>query len=288
MAESLLNLKNRITTVESIKKITNAMKLIASSRYTRLKSLYDANIEYTNEMKDAMEVSLKYVNYGDKKLPTCLIKNSGDKKLFILVSPTLGLCGSYFYNIQKLAQKEIKPGDDVIFIGEKGYKSFKNQVNKHYDDFVDLLDNFTFSRVNAMRHFIEHAYLRENYSSVNIIYTQYLNSMSTKAICEEILPLKYNENPDLTGEIEPTVDREMYKICDLIVPHYLDALLYHLLLESSVSEQTCRKNSMENATTSAEKLIYNLKLEYNNIRQQNITNEITEIISGSGDSLNFI
>ena len=288
MAESLLALKNRIQTVQSIKKITKAMKLIASSRYTKLKSLYDGNLAYTNALKDAMKLCLTYVNYDSYKLPTCMQSYPGNKKLYIFITPTLGLCGSYYYNLEKLASKIITKDDDVVFIGERGYKHFKNLVHHAYSDYINLLDNLTFDYVNSFRHYLDAIYKKEKYNSISVIYTKFLSSMSTQTVCENLFPLKAEKLDNNEKTVEPIFEGNPQGVADLIVPHYLDALLYHLMLESSISEQTCRKNSMENATSSANKLIYDLKLLYNHVRQEKITNEITEIISGSGDSLNFI
>ena len=109
MAQSLLEVKNRIRTVESIRKITNAMKLIANSRYNQLKSLYDGNLAYMNAIKDAMELCLLYVDYSKATLPTCLVQNPGKRKLYIFVTSTLGLCGSYYNNLAHLANEVITP-----------------------------------------------------------------------------------------------------------------------------------------------------------------------------------
>lgn len=292
MADSLLNVKKRITTVMSIKKITNAMKLIASSRYNKMKSQFEANDPYYESMKKAMLISLKYVNFDDMKhIPTCLLENNSNKSLYIVVSSTLGLSGSYFYNLTKLIDQKIDKNSDVIFIGQKAYKKYKNDVNHAYTDYINLLDELTFGNVKYFRHYLDNLYKTNNYKDVYIIYTAYINSFETSCKIEKVLPL--NKEPlqsNNIDNIEPLFDPHPSTVLDLIAPHYLDALLYRYFLESALSEQTCRKNSMENASTSANKLIENLKLLYNKVRQQNITNEITEIVSGSNthDPIDFI
>lgn len=282
MATSLLAVRKRINTVTSIRKITKAMKLIASSRYSKLKEIYDSNTSYISSLRLAMEICLENVDYNNKKLPTCLIKNEGNKKLYIFISPTLGLCGSYYYSLDKLAKTILTKDDDCIFIGEKGYKHYKNKVNLANDEFINLLDNLTLDNVNLFRHYIDNLYLTNNYSSVNVIYTEYISALETKAKCIQLLPLIDIDDPSVTHK-EPVFEGDSYDVASLIIPHYLDALIYRILLESLISEQTCRKNSMDNATSSADKLIYNLKLEYNKIRQQKITQEITEIVSSSNE-----
>lgn len=289
MAKSLLEVKTRIQTVESIRKITNAMKLIANSRFNQLKAIYDGNSAYMEAIRNCMELCLLYVDYSKQKRPTCLVENPGKKKLYIFVTSTLGLCGSYYNNLNKVASKVLTKNDDVIFIGEKGYRNYKNKVHRAYKRFIHLLDDFSYSKINLFRHQIDALYREENYSSINIIYTTFVNSMSTKVVCKKILPFdeKTLVNRQNT-KIEPYFEGKSIKVADLIVPHYLDALLYHIFLESALSEQTNRKNSMENATTSADKLLYELKLEYNKVRQQKITNEINEIVSGTNDAIDFI
>lgn len=284
MATSLLAVRKRINTVTSIRKITKAMKLIASSRYSKLKEIYDSNTSYISSLRLAMEICLENVDYNNKKLPTCLIKNEGNKKLYIFISPTLGLCGSYYYSLDKLAKTILTKDDDCIFIGEKGYKHYKNKVNLANDEFINLLDNLTLDNVNLFRHYIDNLYLTNNYSSVNVIYTEYISALETKAKCIQLLPLIDIDDPSVTHK-EPVFEGDSYDVASLIIPHYLDALIYRILLESLISEQTCRKNSMDNATSSADKLIYNLKLEYNKIRQTKITQEITEIVSGNNESI---
>lgn len=288
MAESPLIIKNRIQAVESIRKITKVMKLIASSKYTKLKTLYDGNLEYVTQLKKAMRICLKYNHYSTSKLPTCLTQNPGNKKLFIFVTSTLGLCGGYYYNLEKIAKEKISSNDDVVFIGERGYRNLKNKVNKSYLDYLHILDSLSFESANAFRHYLDKLYRDEVYSEIDIIYTKFIDAMETKAVCEKLLPLSYEVSSEDTKE--PLFEGTSEEVADLIVPHYLDALIYRYLLESLLCEQTNRKNSMENATTSANKLLYNLTLEYNKVRQQRITEEMTEVTNGSGNgsSLNFI
>ncbi len=284
MAHSLLAVRKRINTVQSIRKITKAMKLIASSRYNKLKEIYDSNTSYISALRYAMQLCLQRVDYDETNLPTCLTKNDGNKKLYIFITPTLGLCGPYYYNLDKIAKKYLTKDDDCIFIGEKGYKHYANKVNKAIHDYVQINENLTLENVNSFRHDIDKMYRDNKYEGIYIIYTKYISSMSVEAKIEQLLPLQ-EAKVDFTKPLKlPFFDKQSAKTADLIVPHYLDALIYRYFLESALSEQTSRKNSMENATASADKLIYNLKLEYNKIRQQKITQEITEIVSGSNES----
>ena len=122
-------------------------------------------------------------------------------------------------------------------------------------------------------------YKKNNYNEVIVIYSQFINSFSINPIKEHLFPLINNSQNDYIKE--PIFEGDPKDIVDLIVPHYLDSYLYHILIESALSEQTSRKNSMENATESAQDLIHDLGIKYNRRRQGKITQEITEIISGN-------
>lgn len=281
MNDNLLAIKLRINAVKSIKKITNAMKLISSSRYSKIKNLFDSNLEYLNSMSLAMKLCLKYASFDENNLPTCLKKNSSNKNLYIIVSSNLGLCGSYIHEIEKtlISQIENKTDIDAIFIGERSYKHLKDRFNKSYSEYIELLDNLSFDNVNKFRHELDAIYRKENYANIFIVYTKYINSMTTKCVVEKLLPLEINLDDKI--ETQPNFEISPANEADLIVPHYLDAIIYNDLLQASLSEQTNRKNSMENSTTSANKLLYELNLNYNKARQAKITQEITEVISSS-------
>lgn len=282
MADNLLHVKGRLNTVSSIRKITKAMKLIATSRYSRLRNLYDANWEYLNELKTCLSICLDSVEYSDFNKPTCLQENNGDKTLIIFITSTLGLSGSYYYNLQKLAEETLDKTCDCIFIGQKGYAQFSSKVDVSYTDFIDLSDSLSFKRVNKLRHYMDKLYRDNNYKCIKILYTKFNNTLSTSAECEQVLPLVLPPKEEGAGSsFNISFEGSAYQVADLIVPHYLDALLYRYFVESGISEQTSRRNSMENATTSADQLIDALNITYNKVRQSKITQEITEIVSGS-------
>lgn len=313
MNDTLLTVKKRIKTVTSIRKITKAMKLIAQSRFNKLKTIYDANTSYIISMSRAVNILLKSIDISNNDLylvnpnllPTCLNKYSNsNRKLYIYVSSTLGLSGSYYYNLDKEAKKLLTKDVDCIFIGEKGFKHYKDKVNKYYDDFLYLLSDLDYDTVNYFRHYLDKIYRENEYSSIEVIYTHFVNSMSFEVKVTTLLPLDLKETEDRIINIkginkdlvvkeedieklykEPIFEGDVKREVDLIVPHYLDALLFRIMLSSSLSEETSRKNSMENATSSADKLIHDLNLKRNKLRQTKITNEITEIVSSNNEDI---
>lgn len=283
MAETLLEIKHRLNTIKSIEKLTKAMKLVASVKFQKWKHYFDDDHDYEKAMHDVMVRVLKEVTPAQMKTMPSLNHYSDSKDIYIIVSSSLGLCGSYNYNLFKLADKLIKKEDELILIGQKAYLHYKNFPNKRYDDFINLMEQYNFDNVKKLRHFFFKLYRTKNYHSVTLIYTVYKNNFTFIPMTRQLLPF------DLRGlhldedkpAYPPLFDPNVKEVMHLILPHYIDSSLYNKLIMSVVSEQASRRNAMENATDSAEKITDELKLAYNRLRQANITQEITEIVSGA-------
>ncbi len=283
MAESLIEIRRRISTIQSTAKITKAMKLVASVKYTKWKRFYDDSIPYNKAMHDVVVRTLQSIPESRYMDQSCLKKHESDRNLYIVVTSTMGLCGSYNYNIYRAFDEMIKPEDDILVIGQKGYVHYKDFENKVIDGYVNLLDSFSFDNVKKFRHYIVRQYREQQYKSVTLVYTRYKNSLTFEPTILPILPfdLSHYHLDENVPPYEPEIDPSPEDVLDLILPHYLDASLYNKLLESEISELSSRRNAMESATDSANKLIDELQLTYNKRRQEAITQEITEIVAGS-------
>ncbi len=283
MAESLIEIRRRISTIQSTGKITNAMKLVASVKLRKWRNFYDDSSSYNRQMHDVMVRTLQSIPESKYMEQSCLKHHESEKTLYIVVTSTLGLCGSYNYNIYRLFDPLIKPEDDIIVLGQKGYVHYKDFGNKVIDSYVSLLDNFTFENVKKFRHYIVRQYREKEYKSVTLVYTVYKNSLTFIPTVRQLLPFDLSEYhldenvPPYAPEFDPSPE----DVLDLILPHYLDASLYNKLITAEVSELSSRRNAMETATDSANKLIDELQITYNKRRQEAITQEITEIIAGS-------
>lgn len=284
MPESLVNTKRRITTIRSTEKITKAMKLVASVKYQRWKKYFEENKAYITGMNQTMLRTLAGVDFYEAGKPNILTSYNKDKTLYIVVTSTLGLCGAYNYNLFKALDPVLKKQDELFFIGTKGLSHYNNKDYKKHTDYVDLLDNFTYSAVRRMRHQIVRLYKSQNYSKVVLVYTKYVNSLTFTPVLHQLLPL----DPKLEGVDEvkkslnpPIFEPDVQSVLEQILPHYIDASLYHKLIESELSELASRRNAMETATDAADKIQAQLQLEYNKARQNAITQEITEVVAGA-------
>ncbi len=282
MPESLVNTKRRINTIRSTMKITKAMKLVASVKYQRWKRMYDENAAYTTEMHNVLERTLASIDFSDTSKPDLLSGFPQSKKnLYIIVTSSLGLCGAYNYNLFKEIDPQLKEGDELFLLGQKGLVHYQNKSYKLYTDYLNLQEKFTYSSVRRMRHEIIRLYRKEEYAKVVLVYTEYKNSITFTPTLKTILPLSYEEK-DLPNESDkPLFEPNGIDVLLTLIPHSIDASLYHKLMESQLSELASRRNAMETATDSANKIQAQLQLDYNKARQTAITQEITEIVAGA-------
>lgn len=284
MSESLVNTKRRIATIRSTKKITKAMKLVASVKYQRYKKIYEDNKAYSTHMKDAMLRTLSSIDFDSFELPAILKSPAKGKSLFIVVSSTLGLCGAYNYNLFKTLDPQIKEGDELLLIGQKALGHYSQSPYKKYTDYVDLLDKLSYSAVRRMRHFVLRLYKTGDYSKIILVYTQYKNSLTFLPTLHPLVPIIPEEEglKEKTQDLNPPLfEPNIGEVLNQILPHYIDSSLYQKLIESEISELASRRNAMETATDSAEKIQSQLQLEYNKARQNAITQEITEVVAGA-------
>lgn len=276
---SLQKTQSRISSVETTKKITKAMELVSSSKLRRAKIFHESIQQYTQAICETFEST--YNRISPNELPFKF--NQGDKKLYILLTSDLGLCGAYNANVAKLLKSLIKPEDKVIIVGSKGHIFLKNflQESQVIRVYSKLGYDINFEIIARLKARILKSITKFNISSVNVIYTRHINSVSLEATNKQIFPLITSQttmSPTLkNAEFEPSET----VILQNILPLYLGAILLDLASESKVSEMSSRMNAMKNASNNADEITSYLKLVYNKTRQSNITQEINEIVAGS-------
>lgn len=282
MGQSLNNIKRRINTVNSTRKITSAMKLVSNVKTRRFMRELENHKEYVTETKTILNDSLYYLSDEELKSINPLLTTypNASKRLVIIVTSSLGLCGGYNNDVYKFYSNFYKEGDEVITIGEKGlieYKKKKKLVI--YDKYSHLLDKLELSDLKLFINYIDDLYLTGEYRSVEVIYHRYINSLISKVESYQILPLAFKEENNYG--ISPVFLPDKKEVINTLIPQYINVTIYEKFISSLVSEYSSRRNAMDNADKNAKDLVDKLKLEYNKERQQSITQEITEVVSGS-------
>ena len=284
MSANLTKTKRRISSINSTKKITNAMELVATVKLKRYKDTMFENSNYVNEIVNLIH-KLSYYKSSDK-LSLFELPNNATKDLYIVINSNLGLCASYNNDIYKYVEKNIdKNTAEVLPIGLKGDQYYKKQGYVIDESFYDLNEKIDYLKVIKLSRYIESLFLKGKYRNIYLIFTRYINSIKFVPDMIKIYPLESDNEVKREDRLEypPIFDPDVNTLFDELIPIYTSSLLYQKIVESQVSEQASRRTAMENATDNANELIDKLTLKYNKARQAAITQEITEVVSSSLD-----
>ena len=276
MAQNVVKIKSRIKSVSGAYKVTSAMKLVSTVKLKQWRNKMLANKEYNNELSEVVDLLL--MSLKDHNSPY-LYKNESDKKLFIIISSTLGLCGSYNNNIFRVSDAKITEKDEAIILGEKGIAHYEDGDFVQIEGFSESYSIENKTLIEKMTDYILKEYESGSYSEIHIIYSEYKNSLVFLAKDYQLLPLNF-EKKELDG-YPPIIEPNGKELVKTLIPFYIKTALFSKLLESEVCEQGARSNAMENATNNAKDLLDDLKIEFNKARQAAITQEITEIVAAA-------
>lgn len=282
MSLSLAKTKRRIASVTSTKKISKAMELIATVKLKKYKFSLENNTSYADMIFDIVRNLIKYDN--KHLINNVFPKNDKDKpSLYVVITSNLGLCSAYNSNIYKKVDETIDiRNDELIVFGQRGMSHFKNGGyllnNSPFDANSNLNESFSIKLCN----YLLKQYLENKYSTINLIYTHYVNSIRFIPMVFQILPLSFDENieDDYKG-YPPLIEPDIITVFKEIFPLYLSSVTYKKMLESQVSEQASRRTAMDVANDNADDLLNQLTREYNTSRQNAITREITEVVSAA-------
>ncbi|MDD7281350.1 ATP synthase F1 subunit gamma [Floccifex sp.] len=278
MAQNRQAIQARIRSVDSTKKITKAMQLVASSKLNRQKQLMEDNRVYASALQELLTLVLQSI--GDNSV--YLNENEGKPACVFVITSDMGLCGGYNANVLKMIQQEVKPEDHIIMIGSRGAAWAKSQKLLLEECFVDLNEDEDYLVLSTQMQKALNQFLNKEISSIKILYTYYKNTLSFIPTLETILPVsKREEKVEAKSHAQMIFEPSKEEMMANVIPMILKSTLYSRYLESKTSEQASRRMAMENATDNAQQLRDDLEFAFNQARQAAITQEITEIVGGS-------
>lgn len=278
MAQSLHKTKRRIASVNSTKKITKAMELVATVKLKKFKNVMLENESYADEILKIIHHLFAHVE--NEEIPY-LKENGCDKNLVIIINSNLGLCASYNNNVFNFVLNNVSKTDSIVFpIGFKGENFYQKEGYEIDDSFITINEQISYDEIRKLGEFITNEFVLKKYKSIKLVYTHYVNSLKFVPEMITLFPIK-KENEEANIGYEPIYDPDVKTLINELVPIYIVSTLYHKIIESQVSEQASRRTAMENANDNADEIIEKLTLEYNKARQAAITQEISEVVSGT-------
>ncbi|RLD46673.1 MAG: ATP synthase F1 subunit gamma [Bacteroidetes bacterium] len=279
---NLKEIRIRISSVESTKQITSAMKLVAASK---LKRATDA-ITTMRPYAEKLEEILQNLSSGSDNDGNIYGEQRGeDKVLIVPIASNRGLCGAFNTNVVKrslLLIKEEYKGADISFftVGRKVSEYFTNHGFNVISSHDEVWNNLNWEYVIPIAEELLTAYKEGEFDKIVLVYNQFKNAGTQIIMSEQFLPvLPVESDSDINSDYIMEPSKEV--IVNELIPKTLKTQFYKALLDSLASEHGARMTAMHMATDNATNLINDLKLTYNKARQAAITNEIIEIVSGS-------
>ena len=289
---SLKDLKNRINSVKSTRKITKAMQMVAAAKLKRAQEAASAGRPYAQRMSAVVAnlAGSMGEGAGGPKLLSGTGKN--DTHLVVVMTAERGLCGGFNSYVVKEARRVIRElvtaGKTVkiLTVGKKGREQLKRDYSQFFIGHVDLSDirgnDYTEAGIGLGAQ-ITKRFDDGEFDVATLVYSQFKNVLSQVPVAQQLIPAKAPEEAetiDLQGAIyqyEPNQE----EILETLLPRYINTQIISAMLESGAGEQASRMSAMDNATRNAGEMIDDLSLQYNRARQAQITKELIEIISGA-------
>jgi F-type H+-transporting ATPase subunit gamma len=314
---STKEIKRRIKSVKSTKKITKAMELVAASKMKRAISQTLSSRLYASYSWELLTSLAGHVEETTNKF---FIENSNEKSLIVLVTSNRGLCGGYNSQVIKKTIAMIKDqvgknvdpvvdfgdahserashldkihyGVDIITVGKKGDSAMRRTGQTVVASFTDMPDNnIALSDIIPLSTYLTNEFKEEKYGKVYIAYTDFVSALSQKPQIRKVLPVSKDELKETLEEnageklkegkgIPYLFEGDTEQLLGMLAEKLVRMQIYQMVLESSASEQSSRMVAMKNASDAAGEMIDDLTLVFNKARQSNITREISEISAG--------
>ncbi|MSO86187.1 MAG: F0F1 ATP synthase subunit gamma [Acidimicrobiia bacterium] len=282
-------LRRRIKSVQSTKKITKAMELIAASRILKAQQRVNAARPYSEQITEVIR-NLAAAGAGGGS-PLLQQRDEISTVAFVAVAGDRGLCGGYNTTVIRTVEREMARlkaegrQTRLITVGKKATGYFRFRGFEIDDAFVGFSDEPTYEDARLVADAVVRRFEAGEYDAVEMCYTQFISAGVQRVQLKRFMPLE-TDLLDAAPKTEgPTADYEFEpgpgEILDRLLPRYAEARLYAALLEGSASFFAAQQRAMKSATDNAEELITKLSRIMNRARQDAITTEIMEIVSGA-------
>src|SRR6266849_5868490 len=283
---STRDIRRRIRSVKNTAQITKAMQMVAASKMRKAQQSALSGRPYAAWMNEVLgEVAF---NAGDFMHPL-MEKRGGPKRGVIIISTDKGLCGALNSNLMREAAKFEKDTTTFITAGRKGSQFIARTKRQLAAEFT-YKDAPLFAEARAISKFARDLFTKGEVDQVDILFTKFISTLNQKPELIPFLPVSeikgvgtsvHEQEALAKGTTEFLFEPDAHGVLGALLPHYLNYRVYQVLLEAKASEQSARMVAMKNATDNAKQIIKDLTLEYNKLRQANITKELLEISSAA-------
>jgi F-type H+-transporting ATPase subunit gamma len=298
--------KNRISSVKNVQKITRAMEMVAAARLRRAEERIDNLRPYAQQLRKMTRQVAEAAGVEARNLPVLQEHEDANKVAVLLVTGDRGLAGSFNSQIIRagiLLQTELNAeGKDVEFsvVGRRGASTMRFRGEDLHGEYVGFTDRPAFADARRIADELIASYIDDELDRVDLIYNRYVSPLTQYVRRQTLLPVQeaevFGEGVEELQAKEEEVDEELAaahrkalwvyepdpeELLAELIPEYAQLSVYRALLESTASEHGSRMTAMRSAADNAKEVISDLTLEMNRVRQAEITQEILEVVSGA-------
>jgi F-type H+-transporting ATPase subunit gamma len=295
---TLQDIKERITSVANIKKVTNAMKLVASAKLTKAQERAQTVRPYAEELDGILGTLAALAGDADNQTPMTMSFFEDDPELetireslfgetkaerpaVVLITSDRGLCGAFNANLTRAAYRFINdhPGTKLITLGKKG-RTYFNSVNIQPNYYKEgISDKLAIEEVREITGRLMELYVSDEVDSIFLVYAKFRRGTLSDVTTQQFLPIPPVEGTE-GGDVfilEPSRDQ----VFETLIPLYAATTIFSALADSFASEHGARMAAMQQATENAEEKLNDLIILRNRLRQATITKELAEIVGGA-------
>jgi len=278
-------IRTKIKSVQSTRKITKAMEMVAASKMRKAQERMRAARPYGEKIRN-VAAHISHAN-PEYRHPFLIERDTVKKIGVILITTDKGLCGGMNTNVQRLALNKLKEWEaagesfEVCCIGNKGLGFMQRLGANVVSQVTQMGDRPHMEKlVGAIKVMLD-GYTQDRFDRVMLFYTKFINTMKQEPVMEQLLPLSGDKLGVPEGAWDYIYEPEAKAVLDQVLTRYIEAIIYQALSENMASEQSARMVAMKAASDNASNVIDELTLIYNKARQAAITKELSEIVAGA-------
>ncbi|MCK6599278.1 MAG: ATP synthase F1 subunit gamma [Bdellovibrionaceae bacterium] len=287
---SLKDIRARIESTKNTQQITKAMKLVSASKLRKAQH----NIVNMRPYALSLRRVISDITVTQKIThPLMERKDHVKKVLLVVLTSDRGLCGAFNTNINKYAENYYKENKnnfekvDFFFIGKRGLDHFAKRKIQPIESITKLDKDISYKLAAEVAEKLLKQYLSGEYDEIRLIYNEFKSAISQNVVCETLIPINVGLSSFAEGKNKNNFSKDLVfeptakEIIDQLLVKHFDLLVYRCMSESVAAEHGARMTAMENASNNAKDMIAKFSLTYNKLRQEKITTELTEIVSGA-------
>ena len=286
---TLRDIRHRITAVKNTAKITSAMRMVAAAKLRRAQDNILAARPYTDKLAAVLG---NLAGSSEEGYYHPLLRKPEQIRhiAVIVISSDRGLCGSFNANLLRTAAAYIDtaiPAEypnakvSVVSVGRRSVQYFSKRNDTVIGEYPDIFGQLHFSTAAEISAIVAQGFINETFDKVIVFNNEFKSVIKQEVNSKQLLPVESQTPLENSKHSDYIYEPTRGDIMDILLPKYLNNLVWKGLLESNAAEQAARMMAMESATTNARDLIRSLELSYNKARQASITTEMLEIVGGA-------